>query len=362
MKNQILFTGYAPVHFLCFKPIYDRLVERDDVDVFVSGGMRQKVGDGYVYDGPAMYEPLGVPKDRVLPVEAIQDRPFDLLFSANKRIIAPVENFGIKIQMFHGVSFRNRAVRPENLVYDYFFLVGPYMRRKFGETGLMEESDPRAVSIGFPKTDPLVGHKPDDRKVLARYGFTGKRPVVLYAPTGEAHNSLETMGEAVIRHLSETNRYDLLIKPHDHPKNNGIDWFARLSPLQNEHTRLAREADVVPLLLASDLLITDASSVANEYTLLDRPIVFLDVPELLQLTQAKGAALDLQTWGRKGGIVAASPEEVVGAVDAGLAGSERLSAIRQAIAEDLFYHPGHATEAAMAWINEQLRPPRRIAV
>ena len=49
----------------------------------------------------------------------------------------------------------------------------------------------------------------------------------------------------------------------------------------------------------ADLLITDASSVANEYTLLDRPIVFIDVPELFELTLSKHARLDLEARAKK---------------------------------------------------------------
>lgn len=352
MTTGILFTAYAPVHFLCFRPIYERLAARSDVEVFVSGGLRAGAGDTFTYDGSALYKPFGVPGDRILPVEAIQSRRFDVLFSANKRIIAPRRNYAALVQIFHGISFRNRAVRPESLDYDFLFLVGPYMRRKFVETGLLTEDDPRGVPTGFPKTDPLVTGTPDRATRLARYGFDGHRPIVLYAPTGEAHNSLETMGESVIRNLSACDDFDLIIKPHDHPKN-GVNYLETLSPLEGPHTKLAREPDVVPLLALSDILITDASSVANEYTLLDRPIIFLDVPELLERSRQSGAALDLMHWGRMGGIVIDRAEDVADAVLESLADASRLSDVRRAIAADLFYNPGHATDAAITWIDRQ---------
>jgi hypothetical protein len=354
MRKTVLFTGYAPVHFLCFRSIFDRLAACHDVDVHLSGGLRTVREGSFVYDERGLYAPFRIPEDRILSVGEIQSRSFDVLFSANKRIIAPRENFGTLIQIFHGVSFRNRAVRRENLVYDFLFLVGPYMRRKFVELGLLTDDDRRGVPVGFPKTDPLVTGTFDRAALLAQYGFDGRRPVLLYAPTGEALNSLETMGEEVIRFLSSTGRYDLLIKPHDHPKNTAVDWYAALAPLEEPHTRLARDRDIVPLLRLSDLLITDASSVANEYALLDRPIVFLDVPELLQNSLASGAALDLSSWGREGGIVVERPDDVVDAVAESLTDPAGRSDVRRAIAADLFYNPGYATEAAMAWIGQQL--------
>lgn len=224
------------------------------------------------------------------------------------------------------------------------------------EAGRVRKSRP----IGFPKTDTLVGGSIDKAGLRSRYGFDGSRPILLYAPTGEAHNSLETMGESVIRNLSSCGNFDLLVKPHDHPKS-GADWFATLAPLENSHMRLARNPDVVPLLALSDALITDASSDANEYTLLDRPIVFLDVPELLRHSSASGAALDLERWGRKGSAIVARPEDVADIVMGSLADARRMSDIRRAIAADLFYNPGHATDAAIDWIDNHLLRAERWA-
>ena len=348
----VLFTGYAPVHFLCFRPLYDQLVRLADVEVYVSGGLRTKTAEGYHYDGAGMYGPFHIPSERILSVDDIQTRNFDVLFSANKRIILPAENVGAKIQIFHGVSFRNRGVRVENLVYDFFFLIGPYMRKKFVETGLLTADDPRGVPIGFPKTDPMLTAEFDRQELLAKYGFDGKRPILLYAPTGQADNSLEIMGKEVIQRLTATDKYDLLIKPHDHPKNQDIDWFAELAPCENKHTRVVRALDIIPLLSLSDLLITDASSVANEYTLLNRPLVFLDVPELIQRAKDQGAFVD-EAWGRRGGPVVKRPDQIEETIAASLTNREESSEIRRSIAQSLFYNPGGATEAAIDWFTRQ---------
>ncbi|MGH8973065.1 MAG: CDP-glycerol glycerophosphotransferase family protein, partial [Acidimicrobiia bacterium] len=172
-------------------------------------------------------------------------------------------------------------------------------------------------------------------------------------PTGERFNSLETMGEELIARLDATGEYDLLIKLHDHPHTT-IDWFSRLAPLESDHVRLVRHIDVIPTLFIADLLITDASSVANEYALLDRPIVFLDVPELVEITYAKGALLDLGTWGRRGGRLSHSPASAVKDIEASLADPAENSDVRQALVADMFFNPGRATAAATAWMHEEL--------
>ena len=213
-------------------------------------------------------------------VEEIKERDFDVLFWANTKLISP-RNAGARVQIFHGISFRNKSVRDENMSCDHYFLIGPYMQRKFVAGGLLCAEDPRALQIGFMKTDALC--KGFDRaELLRRYGLEGKRPILLYAPTGQKHNSLETMGESVLRSLAASGQYDVLVKLHYHPKDKSVDWAARLAPLEDAHLRVARESDVVPLMQLADLLISDASSVTSEYALLDRPMVFLDVARLLE--------------------------------------------------------------------------------
>ena len=347
---KILFTGYAPVHFVCFQPLYKRLVKITGMEVFVSGGLRSRTDDGVRHDEQAMYEPFGIPPERILSVETIRQLEFDVVFAANTKVILP-QRVGCRVQIFHGMSFRNRAVRAENKNCDYYFMTGPYMRRQFSETGIIPDGDERAMSIGFMKTDRLLNGTLDREGLLARYGFDGTRPVVLYAPTGLRHNSMETMGEKVIERLAATGRYDLLIKLHDHPKNTKIDWSRRLARFVDGHCVIASGADVVPLLFLADLLISDASSVSNEYALLDRPTVFLDVPRLITRAHKRaGSMLDLDTWGRKGGVVVERPEELVEAVEHSLDHPAEHHGIRQRMAQDLFYNPGRATDVAMAWL------------
>jgi hypothetical protein len=349
---RVLFTGYAHVHFVCFRPLFDAFRTEPGVEVLVSGGLRQVDEAGLrEHDTQAMYAPFALPAESIVPTEKLAELDVDILFCANTKAIAP-RNYRQSIQLFHGLSFRNRAIRSENAAYDHYFILGPYMERAFQRRGILSANDPRSARIGFPKTDRLVDGTLDRGAVLRKLGFSGKRPVVLYAPTGAHGNSLETCGEELLQRLVEVDEYDVIVKPHDHPKAR-IDWYERLAPLESYHLRLLRTPDAIPALHAADLLISDASSIANEYLLLDRPIVFVDVPELLAAAAAEDDRLDLTTWGRAGGIVAA---DAVGAADAvanGLACPRAQSETRQAIARDLFYNPGTATQAALGWLRAE---------
>ena len=352
--RRVLFAGYAPVHFVCFQPLYERLRRVRGVEIVLSGG-REALEDGTgKLTAKQLYAPFRVPPGQIVELDRMRKQTFDLVFCAHVSGYFPKDEQE-RIQLFHGVSFRNMAVRRDVLVYDRLFLTGPYMRRLFTDQQMLRDRDPRLVNIGFPKLDKLLDGTLDRAAILKHVGFSGRRPVILYAPTGQKDNSLEHTGEAVLERLRATGKYDILIKLHDHPRDRGIDWPTRLKPLLDEHTRLASGLDVVPYMFVADLLLTDASSVSNEYALLDRPMVFLDVPQLLAAMTRKGVALDLDTWGRKGGITARWPDEAVEAIQWSLAHPRHASKLRRAMARDLFYNPGRATDAAMDWVLQRLR-------
>ena len=371
MTARVLFTGHAHAHVACFRPLYEYLRARGDVHVFVSGGLpmtsegagppaRADVTDpmGMRLDPRAMARPFYIQQERVVTVEEMAGMDVDILFASDTRMLRP-RSVGCHVQLFPGLSFKSEAIRSSA---DAFFLVGPTMKRRLATAGLLPAGDPRGLEIGAPWTDRLVD-KSLERDVLLRwYGLEGDRPILLYAPTGQPGNSLELMGEEVLARLDETDRYLVLVKPHRKTPRRRTDWTARLRSYPWRNVVVLDDIDLIPLLHISDLLITDASSIASEYALLDRPMVFLDVPELVsRVVAAAGSELDLASWARGAGTVIAGPEEVVRAVDNGLGHPRARSAVRRATAADFFYNPGRATSAACAWLDRKLRRARTAA-
>jgi CDP-glycerol glycerophosphotransferase (TagB/SpsB family) len=105
-------------------------------------------------------------------------------------------------------------------------------------------------------------------------------------------------------------------------------------------------------------MISDHSSIAFEYMLLDRPIVVVDCPDLIQR-----AAISADKVRR---LHAAS--DVVTDVDGLIAGVARalqtpvaLSLERRRTAAELFFKPGTATDRALNLIYDLVGLPRREA-
>jgi hypothetical protein len=339
--KRVLFSGYAPVHFVCFLPVYRELAKDPRVEVWLSGGFKRESEAGDVsYQLEGFYDPFPVRRDRVISFERSREEDFDVLVCSHLSDGLFPRSNKRSVQIFHGVSFKNLAVREKALRFDYLCLPGRYHGELYRREGLVRAGASQCLLTGMPKSDGLVA--PSDRAALIRrYGLDERLPLVLFAPTGEKHNALEVMGTEVVAAIAQSGKFNLLVKPHDHPKR-AIDWFTELAPLEGPRVGLVRDLDVVPYLRSADVLMTDASSVAFEYTLVDRPIVFLDTPKLFTQVEKRAPALDLQTYGRSIGVVVQKPEDVVAQLEQSLGHPEGQRALRRAAAEHIFHRPGQA--------------------
>ncbi|MCK5237362.1 MAG: CDP-glycerol glycerophosphotransferase family protein [Deltaproteobacteria bacterium] len=339
--KRILFSGYAPVHFLCFLPIYELLKNDPRVEVWLSGGFRNKDKDETTFNIEGFYDPYPVDKDRVIPIEQAREEDFDVLVCAHLSDTLFPRSAKKTVQIFHGVSFKNLAVREKALRFDVLCLPGPYHAELFRSQGFIRKGGSECLLTGFAKTDALINETLDRNELLRGLDVDPALPTLLFAPTGDKHNALESMGEKLISSISDAGKWNLLIKPHDHPKN-VINWFERLKPFENERVKVVRDLNVIPYLHAADLLITDASSVSVEYTLMDRPIIFLEIPKLMAKITKRAEALDLDS--RRIGTIIDKKADIVETITESLAQKEQRSELRREVASQVFYKPGGASD------------------
>jgi CDP-glycerol glycerophosphotransferase (TagB/SpsB family) len=125
--------------------------------------------------------------------------------------------------------------------------------------------------------------------------------------------------------------------------------------------RIVTGYDICPAFFVSDLLISDVSSVTYEFCLLDRPVIFYHIDQMIELVEHKeldrwdNEVSDLLAWGRDCGQVVRNVAELKAAVEHGLAHPEAKSDIRKEFANKFFYNPGQATATAVEKIYELLQ-------
>ena len=96
-------------------------------------------------------------------------------------------------------------------------------------------------------------------------------------------------------------------------------------------------------------MITDHSSVGFEYLLLDRPLVRIEVPKLLEEANVNPEYVELLA---EASLSVRTAAEVVRVVELGLAEPGQRSEARRAIAAELFHSAGNATSLAVKELYE----------
>jgi hypothetical protein len=287
----------------------------------------------------------------------------DVLVTADPWAPPTLHRCARRINFFHGVAGKYDLDHPGHLpcgfdVYDRVLFVNDDRMQRYLADGVVRRE--RAVLVGFPKLDALVNGRYDGAAVRSRLGLEMHRRTAIYAPTWSPASSLHAGGEAIVASLVAAG-WSVIVKPHarsfdpDPKYSGGIDWRRRLRAIEQPgRVVLCDDGDASPLLAASDLMVTDHSSIGFEFCLLDRPVVVVDAPDLAtvaRINPERIAAL------RQAAYVVADPSDAGRAANDELAHADRRREARAAAARPLFHDPGHATDRALVVIYDLLDLP-----
>jgi CDP-glycerol:poly(glycerophosphate) glycerophosphotransferase len=258
-----------------------------------------------------------------------------------------------RVQTFHGVAGKYRTIydSPSESMRDWdrLFFINKRRLQHFIDCGAIDGNSNAARLIGMPKLDCLVDGSLVRDEILSSLGIDPSRRTVLYAPTWSPHSSVVTMGEELVQRLGEAG-YAVIVKLHDRSRDLGVDWGARREPLLSRHGGLlATGSNSSRYLPAADVMVTDHSSVGFEYLLLDRPLIRIHVPELIRNTDIEPSYVEL--------LASASSSvnnvaETIAAVEQSFADPGFKSGDRVAVANEMFYKPGTATDRAVKELYE----------
>jgi CDP-glycerol glycerophosphotransferase len=268
-----------------------------------------------------------------------------------------------RVNFFHGVAGKYDLDSPGHLpagfeTYDRVAFVNTDRMQRYLDQGIIRRD--AAVLVGFPKLDDLVNGRYDGAAVRSALGLELHRRTAIYAPTWSPASSLHLAGEAIVASLTGAG-WNVIVKPHSRsferdPKySGGIDWRARLAKIEVAgRVVLNDDGDASPLLAASDLMVTDHSTIGFEFCLLDRPLIVFDTPDLGRVARINPERM---------AALRSAARVVTHASDVGPAATEEFSrpgaraAARRAVAQPLFYDPGAATSRALDLVYDLLELP-----
>ena len=347
--RQVLVDGRTPVNYVMVAPLLRAMAEDRRVRFFFTASEEPARIREIYREAPDV--------TLVHPLRAAAMK-FDA-YVASDFMWATLLRDTCRIQVFHGVGGKYGFDAPTESMreWDRLFFVNRRRLNNFIKHGAIDPDSPAVRLIGYPKTDCLVDGTLDRLSTLATLGLDPAKPTALYAPTWSPASSLNAMGEDVIRGLRSLG-VNVIVKLHDRSRDlrerysGGVDWARRLQPLlEPGRAVLAPGHDISPYLVASDVMITDHSSAGFEFLLLDRPIVRVHRPALLELANVHPDYAALLA------SVSETVDHARGVVDAVVRGIEdplARSATRRAVADDLFHLPGTATARAVQALYEAI--------
>ncbi len=308
----------------------------------------------------------------------------DLYLAAYLHSIGPRR--AIRLHVFHNLPVKHESFRYQDFVnFNSHFVLGD-LTLKMLETTFrkinVDSKDVRIFKVGYPKSDPLLRGDYRREEVLEGLGLDPALPTVLYSPSWDEGMSLRSFGERIVELIVGMN-VNLIVKLHpvsysppEHPLfysfTGGVNWrerFKRFEGLVN-FSHVISIQNINPLLAASDIMITDLSSVALEFILLDRPVIYIECPYFFERILPKNyigwgnidsdyiKSNPLTNAGRHVGIVVENIEELPQYVRRCIENPGELSAKRRELAATLLYNRGHASEVAADTIHDLLFKPR----
>lgn len=239
--------------------------------------------DGFITDEIGAKNKL--PEVQLIPREQLNQLKGVLVFFANS--INPTQDYSGSITCFyeHGTSDKryeggNSIAIDKLKKYDYLLLSGPKNKHRLIDTNVhRNEND--LIETGCLRFDDYLQEKFTRDKTANILNIKDRsRKNILYAPTWKFGNGTF---KAYASHLIEelTKDYNLILRPHYHDRKYAIFlyWLAKLKGKQHVYfspPQNVLQHDTYSAFAASDLLISDISSVIYEYLITQKPIVLID--------------------------------------------------------------------------------------
>jgi len=165
---------------------------------------------------------------------------------------------------------------------------------------------------GYPRTDIIFDNSFDRKVILSEINLSRHKKTILYAPTYEQDSdseknlfpwdSIETLDKLCKMCLDKN--LNLIIRTHPNWKKGWDVSFNRIIENYEDvlYLPVADYPNTENLLCITDVLITDWSSIGNDFIILNRPLIFLDIEDPF------GGEFLLEPHDRVGYIVSNSEE------------------------------------------------------
>jgi CDP-Glycerol:Poly(glycerophosphate) glycerophosphotransferase len=256
---------------------------------------------------------------------------------------------GKRIGMFHGAGPKKGYLeRMTGKEFDYIFSPGPFVHDvELAILGRLKEEKTKVIPVGLPSIDFLVSSLNNIPEKKPK-----EKPTVLYAPSWHWDPNMVSMDEEILQSLSLLEKVHVIIRPHPNllipSRNDNVDWTRIIKKYENVDFVLSRSEPINDLLIQSDIIVGDISSVMYEFLVFDKPGVLYVKDKILEASVYPEAIKPLiEAYER---IDHAG--ELNNSLSTLLSGSDTRQGSRRALKESTFYNIGFSASIAAKEISK----------
>ena len=216
----------------------------------------------------------------------------------------------------------------------------------------------KVKATGIPRTDIFFDKEYINSKkeeLYQEYPFLKGKKIILFAPTyrgtqfSDAHYGIEKLDLEEIYSIFSKQNYIFIFKWHpflynriEESKTKEYDGYKKHPDFYYD---LSKERDINDLLLVTDILITDYSSVIFDYVFMNKPIVYFTYDYKEYVENGRGLYFPFEEYVY--GNVAKDSKELVKAIQANSMEEEARSKFVQKFMSAC---DGHSTEKVINWV------------
>jgi CDP-glycerol glycerophosphotransferase (TagB/SpsB family) len=306
-KRKKEIVGFASTYFKGnIKYLYQEMKDYEDVKVYFVTGDREELNRLRSYNVNAYYfmDIMRIPLFLKTKVWVTSTSPGHIpflgrgyVFFSKHRILNILSGhfFWMKVHeskwvdVWHDFGFKNVGRAKMLRDYNVGFVNSTFFKQYYSskERGI---SDKLKIT-GYPRIDPLITKAWDREKILKELGIPLNKKNILYAPTrghekGKRFFPWGSMNSIIdaIEGFCKRNNCSFFIRMHTwwYMSERNIVQKKKLEERVKQskhlfHLPANKYVETQRILFVSDVLITDWSSIVNDFILLDRPVIFLDV-------------------------------------------------------------------------------------
>jgi len=328
-KIKVLFDLKKEYYFNSLYPLYKEMVkdEKYDISFYIGKDEKRFLGIFLISQKGKIEEKLKSQNFKI----AKNPNGFEVVVTGDA--LKHPEKYGnaLLIHLDHGVGIKTLRIRnivkQKNFHY-HVFLEGQYWYDYIKSLHWENKAD--FYITGIPKLDMLFWENYYDNNALTKkIGLDPKKKTVLFAPSYKP-SCIKYIKERILELIP---KYNLIIKLHPYSwggkyaSNSQSKFYLKLAKKHRELFLIPKDDfDIYPYLYLADTLISDTSSVINEFLALGKFGIIYVLPEK-NIKHSDGMevlSIEPEDWLKGAFVHLNSPEELLESVDLALNPTEEM--------------------------------------